>query len=106
MADVLDLRFQALGHPVRRCIVARLGRGPATVAEAGRGVAASKAGMTKHVHVLERAGLIRRTVRGRTHVLTLQRAALDDAAAWIDAQRALWERKFDVVAEYLAEEGG
>jgi DNA-binding transcriptional ArsR family regulator len=104
VADALDLRFQALGHPVRRYILARLAHGPATVAEAGRGAAASKAGMTKHVHVLERAGLVRRTVQGRTHVLTLQRTALDDAAAWIDAQRALWEHKFDIVAHYLAAE--
>ena len=101
---LLDLRFQALGHPVRRRIIARLAHGPATVSEAGRGAPASKAGVTKHVHVLERAGLVRRTVRGRTHVLTLQRSALYDAAAWIDAQRVLWERKFDVVADYLARE--
>lgn len=105
MIDVLDLRFQALGHPARRRIIARLAHGPATVSEAGHGVAASKAGVTKHVRILERAGLVRRTVRGRTHVLTLERPALDDAAAWIDAQRAMWERKFDVVADYLAEEG-
>jgi DNA-binding transcriptional ArsR family regulator len=102
--DALDLRFQALGHPARRRIIARLGHGPATVAEAGRGAQASKAGMTKHVHILERAGLVRRTVRGRTHILTLERSALDDTAAWIDAQRAMWERRFDIVAEYLAEE--
>lgn len=104
MIDPLDRSFHALGHPVRRRIIGRLARGPATVADASRGAAASKAAVTKHVHVLERAGLVQRVVRGRTHVLTLRRNALDDAAEWIEAQRTLWERKFDVVADFLARE--
>lgn len=104
MLDALDLSFHALGHPVRRSIIGRLARGPATVAEASRGAAASKAAVTKHVHVLERAGLVQRVVHGRTHVLTLHSAELNDAAEWIEAQRARWERKFDAVADFLARE--
>lgn len=104
MVDTLDMSFQALGHPVRRTIVGRLAAGPATVAEASGGVETSKAAVTKHVRILERAGIVQRTVHGRSHVLTLRRDALEEAADWIDRQRSMWERKFDVVAEFLQEE--
>jgi DNA-binding transcriptional ArsR family regulator len=106
-ADVLELdrSFHALAHPVRRAIVGRLCIGPATVAEAARGADASKPAITKHLRVLEDAGIVDRTVRGRTHVLTLCPEPLTEASAWIEAQRGLWQRKLDVIAAYLAGEG-
>ena len=85
--ESLDLSFLALSHPVRRRILTRLAQGPASVSEAARGTPASKAGITKHVRILERAGLVERTVHGRNHVLTLQPAVLDAAAAWIASHR-------------------
>lgn len=100
----LDRSFHALAHPVRRAILARLARGPATVAQAGGGTGASKPALTRHLQVLETAGLVSRSVRGRTHVLALRPQHLAAAASWIDAQRALWERKFAIMAEHLADE--
>jgi DNA-binding transcriptional ArsR family regulator len=96
--------FQALAHPLRRRVVERLALGPATVGEATRGFGVSKPTMTRHLHVLEEAGLIVRDVRGRTHRLRLEPAPLDEAEAWLETQRARWQRLFDVVEHYLEEE--
>ena len=99
----LDRSFHALAHPVRRAIVRRLARGPATVGEATRGLAVSKPAITKHLRVLEEAGAIRREVEGRRHRLRLEPRPLTEAARWIDRQRTLWEAKLDVIEAYLAE---
>lgn len=99
----LDRSFHALSHPVRRAIVGRLAGGPATVREASRGAGVSKPAVTKHLHVLEEAGIVDRAVRGRTHVLTLRPEPLVAATGWLEAQRRLWERKLAVIAEYLEE---
>jgi DNA-binding transcriptional ArsR family regulator len=96
--------FQALAHPLRRGVVERLARGPATVGEATRGFGVSKPTMTRHLHVLEEAGLIVRVVEGRTHRLRLEGAPLTEAEAWLTRQRARWERLFDVVEQYLEED--
>src|ERR687888_840494 len=95
--------FQALAHPIRRGVVERLALGPATVGEATRGFGVSKPTMTRHLHVLEQAGLIVRDVRGRTHRLRLDGAPLSEAEAWLVTQRARWQRLFDVVEQYLEE---
>ena len=96
--------FHALAHPIRRHVVERLARGSATVGEATRGLGVSKPTITRHLHVLEEAGLITRDVQGRTHRLRLEGAPLSEAEAWLETQRAHWERLFDVVEEYLEEE--
>jgi DNA-binding transcriptional ArsR family regulator len=96
--------FQALAHPLRRGVVERLALGPATVGEATRGFGVSKPTMTRHLHVLEEAGLIVRVVEGRTHRLRLEGTPLTEAEAWLARQRASWERLFDVVEQYLEEE--
>ena len=98
----LDRSFLALAHPVRRSIVDRLSHGPATVAEASRGSRVSKPAVTKHVKVLEDAGLVERRVEGRTHVLTLRTKSLDEAERWIERHRAIWEATFDAVERRLA----
>ena len=100
----LDHSFLALSHPVRRSIVARLARGPATVGEATHGIRISKPAVTKHLKVLEQSGVIRRTVIGRTHRLELEASALDPATEWLAFHRRLWESKFDAVERHLAEE--
>lgn len=96
--------FKALSHPIRRGIVERLSAGPATVGEVTRDFGVSKPAISKHLRVLEETGVVRREVEGRTHRLSLQTEALGEAAEWMDRQRALWERLFDVVDEYLKED--
>lgn len=96
--------FKALAHPIRRGIVERLATGPATVGEATKGFEVSKPAISKHLKVLEETGVITRTVEGRTHRLSLQPGVLEEAADWMDRQRAIWGRLFDVVDDYLKEE--
>ena len=96
--------FKALSHPIRRGIVERLAVGPATVGDATAGFGVSKPAISKHLKVLEESGVVTRVIRGRTHQLSLDTRALGEAADWMDRQRALWERLFDVVEEYLNEE--
>ena len=96
--------FKALSHPIRRRIVERLAAGPATVGDATGGFGVSKPAITKHLKVLEQTGVVRREVVGRMHRLSLEPAVLGEAADWMDRQRALWGRLFDVVDEYLKED--
>jgi DNA-binding transcriptional ArsR family regulator len=96
--------FKALSHAIRRGIVERLASGPATVGEVTRDFGVSKPAITKHLKVLEETGVINRVVEGRTHRLSLETAALEEAADWMDRQREIWGRLFDVVDDYLKEE--
>jgi len=96
--------FKALSHPIRREIVERLAGGPASVGEVTGDFEVSKPAISKHLKVLEETGVITRVVEGRTHRIALKPEVLGDAAEWMDRQRALWERMFDVVDEYLKEE--
>ena len=101
---VVNDPFKALSHPIRRGIVERLAAGPATVGTATAGFGVSKPAISKHLKVLEETGVITRVVDGRTHLLSLEPEVLSEAADWMDRQRALWGRLFDVVDEYLKEE--
>ncbi len=96
--------FRALSHPIRRGIVERLAEGPATVGQATAGFGVSKPAISKHLRVLEETGVLTRTVEGRTHRLALRPTVLSEAADWMDRQRALWERLFDVVDDFLRED--
>ena len=96
--------FRALSHPIRRGIVERLAAGPATVGDATAGFGVSKPAISKHVKLLEETGVVTRVVDGRTHVLSLEPAVIGEAADWMDRQRALWGRMFDVVDDYLKEQ--
>jgi DNA-binding transcriptional ArsR family regulator len=102
---VVNDPFRALAHPIRRGIVERLAAGPATVGDATAGYGVSKPAISKHLRVLEDAGVVTRVVEGRTHRLSLEPSVLGEVAIWMDRQRALWGRLFDVVDEYLKEEG-
>ena len=86
MAD-LDRSFLALSHPVRRTIVERLEAGPASVARASGGLGVSKPAVTKHLKVLEDAGVVGRTVKGRTHVLRLEPQSLREVSEWLELRR-------------------
>jgi DNA-binding transcriptional ArsR family regulator len=95
--------FKALGHPIRRGVVERLAQGPATVGDATRTFGVSKPTLSRHLRVLEEAGLINRVIDGREHRLTLAVEPLREAGAWIDEQRGRWERWFDAVESLLEE---
>jgi DNA-binding transcriptional ArsR family regulator len=103
VSKVANDTFKALAHPLRRDIVERLSGGMATVGEVTRDFGVSKPTISRHLKMLEEAGVVRRAVDGRTHRLALEPEALADAAAWIESQRQRWERLFDVVDDYLEE---
>ena len=95
--------FKALAHPLRRGIVERLSGGTATVGEVTRDFRVSKPTISRHLKLLENAGVVTRVVEGRTHRLALRPETLAEAADWIESQRERWERLFDVVGDYLEE---
>lgn len=100
----LDDTLLALADPTRRAILQRLSRGEARVTEVARPFAMSLNAVSKHIRVLERARLVRRRRVGREHLLSYDPAPLDEAAAWIDAQRAFWSARLDALDAILGEE--
>jgi DNA-binding transcriptional ArsR family regulator len=90
----LDRAFVALGDPVRRTIVARLSRGPATVNELAEPIPMTLQGVSKHIQVLEQAGLITRSREGQRRPCHLNAAALEELTAWIDNYRLIAERQY------------
>jgi DNA-binding transcriptional ArsR family regulator len=92
--EQLDSAFLALADPVRRALIARLSRGPATVNELAEPFAMSKQGVSKHIQVLETAGLITRSRNGQQRPCHLDPAALEALTAWIDTYRLEAERQF------------
>ena len=97
---VLDRTFAACAHPIRRAILERLATSELTVGEATSDFGVSKPAISRHLRVLEEAGAITRVIDGRHHRIQLSDQGLVGARDWI-SQRALWERKFDVIEEYL-----
>ena len=100
----LDRTLIALADPTRRAILHRLSRGEARVTDVARPFAMSLAAVSKHVRVLERARLVRRRRAGREHLLSLDPKPLDEAAAWLDTQRATWTARLDALDAMLAAE--
>ncbi|GAA2227735.1 metalloregulator ArsR/SmtB family transcription factor [Herbiconiux moechotypicola] len=90
----LDRAFLALADPVRRAIVARLSRGPATVNELAEPFAISLQAVSKHIQVLEQAGLVTRTRDAQRRPVHLAPAALERLTAWIDGYRLAHEQSF------------
>lgn len=89
-SGVLDRVFSAVSDPTRRAILARLADSDARVTDVAGAFPISLNSTSKHIRVLERAGLVRRSVRGREHILTLEAAPLADAAGWIEHYRRFW----------------
>jgi uncharacterized protein YndB with AHSA1/START domain/DNA-binding transcriptional ArsR family regulator len=104
-AAQLDATLMALADPTRRAIMRRLAEGEARVTEVAVPFPISLNAVSKHIRVLERAGLVQRRVVGREHILSFNPAPLDEAAAWIAAQQATWHERFDVLEALLTEEG-
>lgn len=105
----LDRAFMALADPVRRRLIARLSRGPATVNEPGRPFEISKQAVSKHIQVLEQAGLVTRTRDAQRRPVHLDPARLETLTAWIDQYRLVQERRFrglDAVLHAQSQPGG
>ena len=100
----LDRTLLALADPTRRAILDRLSTGEARVTELARPFAMSLNAVSKHIRVLECADLVRRRRAGREHVLSFNPKPLDEATAWIDAQRALWNARLDALDALLRAE--
>ncbi len=100
----LDRTLLALAHPTRRAILQRLSQGEVRVTTLAEPFAVSLNAVSKHVHVLERARLVRRRRAGREYLLSANPAPLDEAASWIAAQRAGWTRRLDALEGLLRAE--
>jgi DNA-binding transcriptional ArsR family regulator len=98
----LDSAFMALADPVRRAIVARLSRGPATVNELAAPFDITKQAISKHIQVLEHAGLVTRTREAQRRPVHLEAAALENLTAWIDGYRLIAERSYRRLDALLA----
>jgi len=101
----LDDVFSALADPTRRAMVGRLAQGECTVTDLARPFPISLPAVSKHLKVLERAGLIERRIEGRLHRCRLRARPLQDAAEWLAATRAYWEARLDALEEYLLHRG-
>ncbi|HLD93431.1 MAG TPA: metalloregulator ArsR/SmtB family transcription factor [Anaerolineales bacterium] len=99
--DALSLTFSALADPTRRAILARLAKGEASVTELAAPFAVSMPAITKHLKVLERAGLIERGRDAQLRPARLQAAPLKDVSEWLERYRKNWEESFDRLDEYL-----
>jgi len=97
----LDGVFRALADPTRRDMLRRLAAGERTITELAKPCAMSFAAASKHVRVLERAGLVHRTVRGRTHHCRLEPGPLADAQAWLNFYQRYWTERLDALETLL-----
>lgn len=98
----LDQVFGAVADPTRRAILARLGRSSARVTDIARDFPISLNSVSKHLQVLEQAGLVRREIRGREHVCTLDARPLRDATGWMEEVRIFWETRLDAFERHLS----
>jgi DNA-binding transcriptional ArsR family regulator len=102
-ADPLSTTFAALADPTRRAILARLADGETTVNELAQPFAISLPAVSRHLKVLERAGLIERGREAQWRPCRLQAAPLRDVDEWVEAYRRHWEQRFDRLGDYLRE---
>jgi DNA-binding transcriptional ArsR family regulator len=97
----LNAVFSALADPTRRAILDRLARGEAQVTELAEPHDMSLPAVSKHLKVLEEAGLVVREKDGRVHRMNLNSKPMKDAVAWLERYRAFWEGKFDALEKFL-----
>lgn len=102
-SDTLSTTFSALADPTRRAILARLASGEASVTELAEPFDMSLPAVSKHLKVLERAGLIARNREAQWRRCRLDASPLRDVSAWVDQYREFWEQRLDRLEAYLAE---
>lgn len=98
---ILTAAFSALSDPTRRAVLERLSEGEATVSELAEPLQMSLPAVSKHLKVLERAGLLQRRREGRRHILSLDAGPLSEVNEWIAFYRRFWDGSFDRLEEYL-----
>ncbi len=101
----LNAVFRALGDPTRRAMLRRLSGGERSVGELARPFRMSLAAASKHVKSLERAGLVRRTVQGRTHLCRLDAKRLAEAQRWLSYYQRFWTERLDALEAMFAPRG-
>jgi DNA-binding transcriptional ArsR family regulator len=104
--DRLSVTFSALAHPVRRSMLERLSHGEATVNELAEPFAMSLPAISRHIKVLEHAGLVTQGQRAQYRPCAIDAAPLREIASWAEQYRPIWEGRFDQLASYLHELDG
>ena len=102
----LDRLFRALGDRTRRAMLRRLARAPATVGELAEPFAMTLPAASKHLRVLERAGLVSRRIDGRVHRCSLDSRQLSEVGRWLDYYRRFWDETLDSLARHVAADAG
>lgn len=102
--DRLDLVFQALANRTRRALLQRLAQGAEKVTSLAEPFGMSLNAISKHLRVLEAAGLVRRTVKGRVHTCALEAAPMASAEEWLSFYEEFWKQKLDSFAEFVEAE--
>jgi DNA-binding transcriptional ArsR family regulator len=104
-SPTLDRVLVAIADPTRRAILDRLTHGPARVTDVAEPFEMSLAGVSKHVRMLERAGLVRRARRGREHTLTVDMRPLRHVARWTSRYERFWNERLDHLQAFFAQKG-
>ena len=99
--DHLSVIFSALAHPTRRAILGRLAQGEASVSELAEPFAMSMPAVSRHIRVLEHAGLVQQGRRAQYRPCTLDAAPLEAVSAWTEQVREVWETSFDRLDDYV-----
>ncbi len=99
--EYLDAIFGALADPTRRQILERLSHGPANITELGAPFAMSQPAISKHMKILDRAGLVSREKEGRCYQMKMNPEPLEQAMKWVKAMKSFWEGSFDGLTHYL-----
>jgi len=105
ISPTLDHVLTAISDPTRRAILDRLARGPARVTDVAEPFEMSLAAVSKHVRMLERAGLVRRARRGREHTLKLNARPLRQVARWASHYEPFWNQRLDRLEAFFAQKG-
>lgn len=101
----LDHVLSAIADPTRRAIIDRLAHGPARITDVAQPFAMSLAAVSKHVKILEHAGLVRRARQGREHTLHLEAAPLREVARWASHYERFWTERLDRLEAFFASKG-
>lgn len=102
-SDQLDMTFSAISDPTRRDILSRLAQGEASITELASPYAMSLPAISKHIRVLEGAGLVTRTKRGRVNFCRLNAKPMREASKWLLFYQRFWDTKLDALEDFLEE---